>query len=82
MSQNQTTGIHKVRRAFGDPVEAPKPYQRFIKIPEKFKKLYSLELESILSKKSMNSILKQGKILIQMAVAQLKFWLQAAGVNS
>ncbi|MBN9381947.1 MAG: metallophosphoesterase [Chitinophagaceae bacterium] len=59
---------HKVRRPFGDPVEAPKPHHRFIPIPGQFAKPADLvlKLESVLSKPVMDKIKQNNQLAFHL----------------
>ncbi|HYM21362.1 MAG TPA: metallophosphoesterase [Candidatus Kapabacteria bacterium] len=57
--------VAKVRRAFGDPVSAPKPNQRFIPIPPTFKKPSDLvfPLSNVVPSSVITKIKQAGKIV-------------------
>jgi hypothetical protein len=59
---------HKVKRSFGDPVEALKPNHRFIPVPGKFKKPddFVLGLDAVLSKSAMDKITKAKQLIFHM----------------
>ena len=59
---------HKVKRPFGDPVEALKPNQRFVPVPDKFKKPvdFVLNLDMVLSKPVMNGIINAKQLVFHM----------------